>query len=604
MSGAFSRIARLWRSPMPLLSKELLEQAARRRTYVLRVVYASLLFFTFAWIMYDRLKYALRGDPFSVLGYGREIFETLIYLQFTGIFVFLPAMMSGVVTYEKERDSLSLLFLTDLGPWEILLQKYFGRLIPMFTFLLLSLPLLAIAYSFGGITSNELSAGVFLMFLCCLQVGALSIMFSAFHRTTAGAFLSSYLFGFGFYLFLALLWLLLEVTSHPLSSLIDDEHVIFAFFPPFVFADTREGPFTTTVLHSIPILASTLLFLVLGRVFLVARAFAPRKQRLLDLFRRQDRFWSRVNRLFGGIVLLKDKGDLPEDKPVAWREVTKRPLGKLNYLLRLMLLIEIPLVLLAIALISQGSVHGMHELLSLALFCLWGVSVLAVSVKSANLVAAERSSQTLEVLLTTPLRGPEIVRQKMSGVWRMILVLLIPFLTVFLVEAFLSRAWWTWPYPSNVYLGGLPCVLFSLAAVLVYLPMFAWFSNWVGLWTRTRARAITAALIGIVLWNVLPILFLVMVSPDHEPHEPLSWVFLLSPASTLIMTEAGGFDVLSTMSPWSVMTVNLLWHGFLLYILRRLCILHADRYLGRLEEKRGQEPFVGGTLTGLQAKGS
>ena len=38
------------RVPLPLLGKELIEQAMARRTYVLRVVYAVLLFIAFCFI--------------------------------------------------------------------------------------------------------------------------------------------------------------------------------------------------------------------------------------------------------------------------------------------------------------------------------------------------------------------------------------------------------------------------------------------------------------------------------------------------------------------------------------------------------------------------
>ena len=130
-------------------------------------------------------------------------------LQFGAVFAFLPAMMSGVLTYEKERDSLALLFLTDLRPWEIILQKYLGRLIPMLTFLLLSMPLTALAYSLGGITLDDLIRSGYMVLLACLQVGAFSLMCSAWCRTSLSAFLCAYL-GCGLFylspvLFLAIL---------------------------------------------------------------------------------------------------------------------------------------------------------------------------------------------------------------------------------------------------------------------------------------------------------------------------------------------------------------------------------------------------------------
>jgi len=608
MRFSLSRLGRFLRAPMPLLGKELTEQAARRRTYVMRVIYASLLFLVFALLLHDRLRIAGR-DPFNMFGSGRQLFEAIVYLQFTGICVFLPAMMSGVITYEKERESLALLLMTDLGPWEILLQKYFGRLIPMFTFLLLSLPLLAICYSFGGVTTNELSAGVFLLLLSCLQIGAFSIMMSAWCRTTTAAFISSYIFGAVLYLGPALFCLLLDVMNvHNFRG--SDEDIVFALFPPYVFDDTRSSSFDVVAVQSIPIMVSTVVFMIIARIALVRRAFLARKQRLLRIFKSQDVFWNRLNRLVGGVVLVKDTGGLPGNDPVKWREVTKKPLGKINYLLRLMVIVEVPLVLAAIALMVHASGRGRLESLSAVVMILWAMAVLTVVVKSANAVSSERTSQTLEVLLTTPLSGEDIIRQKMSGVWRVILVFLIPFLTLFLVQAVVSRAYWSrgifygrWDEPNPV-----GYVIISLATVLVYLPMFAWFSNWVGMKTKTRARAITVALTGVVLWSAVPVFVLALLGvfvDTHVDDPPLNWLFLLSPATFIPLVELGELGNFFETQAWLPALANLVWYGFLLYILRRSCIVHADRYLGRPTRqsrrlwrtyRRAPKPTVEGSL--------
>src|SRR5258708_1818008 len=140
------------------------------------------------------------------------MFLWLVGLQFAGVYLFMPAITCGVVTQEKERDSLQLLFLTRLGPWTILFEKLLGRLIPMFSFLLLSLPLLAFAYSLGGISPSLLWSGVWMLVLATIQMGTLALMCSAFFRTTVGAFVASYVIAFimffGPYVMWMVLWLL------------------------------------------------------------------------------------------------------------------------------------------------------------------------------------------------------------------------------------------------------------------------------------------------------------------------------------------------------------------------------------------------------------
>jgi ABC-type transport system involved in multi-copper enzyme maturation permease subunit len=172
-----------WRLDWTLLGKELLEQATGRQMYVVRVVYALLLFAAFCFY-YAR---HLAEGPVLTLGRGMGPFNFLVIAQLATIFLFLPPLMAGAVAQEKERDTLGLLFLTDLTPWEIVLQKYFGRLIPMLTLLFLSLPLLAVAYSLGGVSVGMLYSSAATLFLTCLWVGALALECSAHEATTLQA---------------------------------------------------------------------------------------------------------------------------------------------------------------------------------------------------------------------------------------------------------------------------------------------------------------------------------------------------------------------------------------------------------------------------------
>src|SRR5258708_34598342 len=176
---------------LPLLSKELVEQAARRRTYVIRVLYACLLFTAAYFLFYDLLLIG-RTTPVAALGQGRPMFEVLMKLQFAGIYLVMPAVTCGVLTHEKEQNTLALLFLTRLGPWTILFEKRVSRMVPMCCFLVMSLPLLAYAYSLGGITQMHLWSGVWMLFLTVLQMGALGLLCSAWSRTTVGAFVGGY----------------------------------------------------------------------------------------------------------------------------------------------------------------------------------------------------------------------------------------------------------------------------------------------------------------------------------------------------------------------------------------------------------------------------
>ena len=64
------------------------------------------------------------GNSFAVLGTGRELYARLVEFLCWRVMLFQPALMAGGLTYEKERESLSLLLLTGMSPGKILLEKF------------------------------------------------------------------------------------------------------------------------------------------------------------------------------------------------------------------------------------------------------------------------------------------------------------------------------------------------------------------------------------------------------------------------------------------------------------------------------------------------
>jgi ABC-type transport system involved in multi-copper enzyme maturation permease subunit len=588
---------------LPLLAKELIEQAARKRTYILRVTYAVLLFVVAFLIFHDTLRVG-RTSPFAILGKGAQIFSVLMGLQFAGVYLFMPAITCGVITQEKERNSLMLLFLTRLGPWTIVFEKLLGRLIPMACFLLLSLPLLAFAYSIGGISAEYLWSGVWMLGVAALQMGTLAVFCSAWFRTTVGAFVWSYLFALlMFYGPIIVVQLLLSASlynsplMHKIASLTafdTPEAMLFMFFAPaqfFVTGAMGGGNFKTIALRSIPILMSCGVFMVLARAFVVRRAFVPPRNIVLNFFKLLDRGFHRLNenRVTRGIVLIRDKSVLPDINPVAWRETTKRSLGRSRYLFRIFVVIEGILGAICM-LIAMGATDGSLAGASMALFLLWFVSVLMISVQSASLIAGERSHQTLDVLSTTPLVGRQILLQKFRGVQRLMIVLLVPFFTIFVFEI-----WWRGsgltdprfgatyhPFDSSLYF------ICSTLSVGIYLPLAAWLSLLIGLVVRTHARAIVAALGALVGWCILPLVFIFLpiqiLIGGFGPDSSWTFLFLFSPMMIVPFNEFNGLHEFAGR-PWEAMIVNFVGYGTMLILIRRICLINADRFLGRAESQ-------------------
>jgi ABC-type transport system involved in multi-copper enzyme maturation permease subunit len=606
---------------LPLLSKELIEQAARKRTYVIRVAYATILFLMAILFFYQILSVA-SVSPLAALGQGKKILSVLVGLQFAGVYLFMPAMTCSVLTQEKERDSLQLLFLTRLGPWAILFEKLLGRLVPMLGFLLLSLPLVAFAYTLGGVSPKMMWSGVLMLVVASIQMGTLALMCSAFCRTTVGAFMSSYVLAFVMFfgpyfvfMLMMLVGVVLEIRPDEIIRGIFGASgqgifflVMFPFFgPPIYFLDSMApGIFGVVAIavHSAINLAVSGGFMLMARKFLVSRAFVPHRNLLLRAFKSFDRQQPKpvlaASEAGARGPVFSDDALLPADEPIVWRETKKRMLGSWRYILRVLLIIEAPVILFC-GLLTAVEVYARRYdaeeivvMLSAPMhFLMWVLAVLAVSVKSASLIAGERSHQTLDVLCTTPLKGRQIILEKMRSVRRMILVTAVPFSTVFLFKALRlafsdDRMGWRrqgrHEFDPVVYLA---CQALALG---ILLPLVAWLSLLIGLKVRTQGRAIMGSMAAIVAWCIGPLVFIVIplsiiysdLLGQRENQLIVELATLLSPATVVFMNE---IDQLKEyhMSAWGAIMVNFAIYGALLFWIRRVCLVRAERWLGRLE---------------------
>jgi len=573
----------------PLLVKELVEQSARRRTYIVRVVYAVLLFFAFAIYFYGEV--AGRGESYQLLGIGGRMFLFLLVMQFIGIYVFLPAMVSGVITYEKERRSLELLFITDLGPWEIVLQKLGGRLVPMFTFLLLSLPLMAVCYSLGGVTAGSLALAAYVLFTTCFQVGAFAIMMSAYHRTSAEAMSATYGGGLALY-FLVGIGTSIAMAIVAMSG--SRGGVSFAIVM-FVMASVSPPSLLTLRTAGFPggmlpgtMLAPwiwTALFLFGARRFLVSRAFVPAKK-TRTLLKRIDAWLTNRRMRARGAKRPRHGSEIPGDNPITWREVTRTSLGSPGYFVGTSLVFALPLLGVA-ALIVWLIPRSAEETVGFTIvICgLWVGAALSIATRSASTFALERANRTLEVLLITPLTGREIVAQKAAVVRRWILLFGVLLGALFVSEAYMEASLSYRRHRGTGELGTVGYLVTAFLSVAIYLSAVSWVARWIGLKVRGRRRATTITLAALFGWCVGPFILAGILGSLTRTYGGYEWLFVLSPGTIVVCAEIGGseraFHHMVDMAPVVPIAINFAIHVVIILVFRALCLYGADRYLGR-----------------------
>lgn len=588
---------------LPLLARELTEASARRRTYVIRSVYASLLFI--AALIFTRNVIFAVGDRFNVLGRGDGLFIIVAIIQIAGIYLFLPAMTCASITSEKERNTLGMLFLTRLTPTKIIVEKYLGRVFPMLSLMLLSLPLFGISYTLGGLEAYLIWEGIIALFVTTLLVGAVGIAASAWCRTTAGAFFLTYMA-------LAVLFpgpllifepfntgpgrVVIKIIGAPFLNaglLVEDNlnNLTVMLFPPAPLitklvqmnnvivpgvATTGRSVFTM-IWTSMPALFATLCILGFARFALVRRADVKPKHYMLRFFRRIDRHFRDINDHFAyGIEIVKTRNMDLGDDPIAWRECTKTVFGAFRYLVRLLLVVEVPVLFIAV-IAAGGNSRGVLSSVQFFAGLLWLGGCFLIAAKGATLFPAERARETLGVLLTTTLPTGSILRQKTAGLWRLVAVCCVPVITMFWAVAYLGDAFHM-QSPLVAVLG----VVSMICAMAASFAMVAWLSILVGMRIPRSSKAVLASISLVVAICVAGPLIYLVISQDPEAALVTGSPFsLYSPLS--VLCEA-------MMMPWQpvksliLIAGTLLIYGGLAFVLRNLCYRNAAAWLGRGDE--------------------
>ncbi|MBW5448063.1 ABC transporter permease subunit [Cohnella sp. CFH 77786] len=124
-----------------------------------------------------------------------------ISLAQLGLIAFMaPGLTAGIVSGERERQTLNLLLTTQQSSSSIILSKLLASLAFMVLIVVATMPVYSIVFLYGGISPSQL-AMVFLFYLfVMLALGAFGILFSTLFKRTMISVIVSYgvtLFAFG-----------------------------------------------------------------------------------------------------------------------------------------------------------------------------------------------------------------------------------------------------------------------------------------------------------------------------------------------------------------------------------------------------------------------
>ena len=520
---------------LPLLTRDLREQAARPRTYVIRVAYTALIAAIVFWNAGEIFEFFSEGLTVMDLGRGREIFDQIVLWQLAGIVLVGPVISAGAIAEEKERDTLAVLLTTQLGPRLIIREKFYSRMFVVCGLVAMSMPLLGFSYSLGGVSQLQLIGSIVLLLTAVALTVSMTMCLSAWCSSTTAALTLTILMG--------------VPVLGPIGAAIAASSV-------------STAPDGLWIAVALVVAGVTRVFLRLAESALVARAAVQSRNPVLEAFRAIDRFFHDVNdRLARGRLIVDDRTPLPDDEPVAWRHRYRKSLGTVRYLVRILICLELPTLIFSLFTATDiswnPSDHGVAFTVTLVL--LWLISSVILLSSVIGMIGAERTHQTLDTLLATPMPTSELLSQCRLGLNRLLLVISVPFATLLT-----ARLVGEGPVDGSVRF------LASVVATPALLLTVYWLALLISLRIPSQLKATVTITLLLATWIALP-LAVVDVATDTWQSQAAS---LLSPGLLLRQIETGYPSLLHIPGIAVV-------YGALVWRLRANCLTNADVWLNR-----------------------
>jgi ABC-type transport system involved in multi-copper enzyme maturation permease subunit len=396
----------------PIVDRELRVASRRRATFWTRMVFAILA------VAIGGLTVMFTGALGTKSGAGGGVFRVLTVMGFAFCAVVGVFLTSDCLSEEKREGTLGLLFLTDLRGYDVVLGKLFVRSLTAFYGVFALFPVLAITLVLGGVTPGEFWR-MALVFVNTLLLSLTAGLFvSSISRQEQRAMAGTFLL------------LLLVIGGFPavdaLFNRTGGSPAGLALFSPFTSCrlafdapyrlDHAEFWHSALAVQLESGLLLVLATLLLPRLWQEGRALALRRTPAaavdeLEFARRAEQRAPWLDR-----------------NPVYWLTSRNRHAASLTWLG--LALIGLPLLLADFVFWSAGLTS-----FGIAAWVLPLVVRVAVALQACRFFVEARRSDTLELLLCTPLSVKDLLRGQWQTLRRLFLVPVLLVLGVQMVSS-------------------------------------------------------------------------------------------------------------------------------------------------------------------------
>jgi ABC-type Na+ efflux pump permease subunit len=476
---------------LPVVDRELRVAARGRATYRVRFWAVLAMLGVFVWV--------LHFSPLDTNSsqFGREAISFLLIPAFVlSLFIGVIAT-SDCVSSEKREGTLGLLFLTDLKGYDVICGKLAANSLNAIYGLVAILPVMALPVMLGGVTFVQfvkLAVTLLTTMIFSLSVG---ICVSTYSRNERKAMFFTVLI-LAAVAYLPILLTVFGENTNLISQ--NDLWRTLMFSPGYGIIQTMcSATVASLSFHEFSYWLSILWQWLLAAA-LIARASArvPHswEERAAKIKPRRSGF------KFGRVKARSPKGRAwLERNPFLWLALQDEESNPLN----VWLYVSAVFVIWVIAALKFGiNFVADEDMLPVTIFVLHFPLLIWIAAQASRRFSEDRSNNTFESLLSTPLNSPQIIR----GQWLALLKqFAVPIAFVLVWEFFMETTGRRSIYYDNTPDWPKTALLAPDAAAL------AWAGMWFGLKFKGRIRAILGSLLLVLF---VPWLLTLMISAAME----------------------------------------------------------------------------------------
>ncbi|BAU27891.1 ABC-type transport system involved in multi-copper enzyme maturation permease subunit [Aneurinibacillus soli] len=199
----------------PVLSKEFRVRMRSQKTPWIISLYLAAL----AIVVFTVMYFSTKNQPGYQASSSQGFFLLLSALQYGLIIFATPGLTAGVISGERERQTLSLLLTTNLSAWQIIIGKWMSSLSFMMLLVLASMPLYSLVLLFGSVSPLQMMQTFGVYFVTMLSIGAMGVLMSTLIKRTGAAAVATYSVVFAYTTLLSIVtWIMMDSIQDDLQA--------------------------------------------------------------------------------------------------------------------------------------------------------------------------------------------------------------------------------------------------------------------------------------------------------------------------------------------------------------------------------------------------